>query len=179
MSTTTASSYLRRLIGATVLDVGAYEEIEGDRGATMQAFVTVVLSAIAAGIGIGGYSLTRVVFISIVSLLAWAAWALVTFEVGVRLMPRPQTQSDLGELMRTLGFASAPGLLRIFGALPGARVPAFVISSIWMLAATVVAVRQSLDYESTARAIAVCALGWALAMAIAVGLGTVFAPAVY
>jgi predicted MFS family arabinose efflux permease len=41
-----------------------------------------------------------------------------------------------------------------------------------------VAVRQALDYKSTARAVAVCAVGWALAIAIAVGLGLVFSPTV-
>jgi glucose-6-phosphate dehydrogenase assembly protein OpcA len=31
---------------------------------------------------------------------------------------------------------------------------------VWMGAAMVVAVRQALDYRSTARAVAVCLLGW-------------------
>jgi hypothetical protein len=170
-----------RLIGAAALDTGTYEEIEGDESATTQAFVTVVLSGVAAGIGargFGGYSLYSVVSISIISLLAWAAWALVTFEVGVRLMPRPQTHSDVGELLRTIGFATAPGFLRALGVFPGSTVPAFTVSAVWMLAATVVAVRQSLDYESTTRAIAVCVLGWILALAMAIGLGLVFGPTV-
>jgi predicted MFS family arabinose efflux permease len=42
----------------------------------------------------------------------------------------------------------------------------------------VVAVRQALDYKSTARAVAVCVLGWALAIGIAVALGLFFGPAV-
>ena len=184
MTTTTArSGYLRRLIGAATLDTGMYEEIEGDPAATSQAFLTVLLTSLAAGIGArgltGGYSLFSVAFVASVSLLAWAAWALVVFEVGARLMPRPQTRSNVGELMRTIGFATVPGFIRALGAFESAARPAFVISSIWMLAAMVVAVRQSLDYESTARAIGVCVLGWALAIAIAVGMGLVFGAPVY
>jgi hypothetical protein len=47
-----------------------------------------------------------------------------------------------------------------------------------MLAAMVVAVRQALDFTSTARAVAVCALGWVLALAIALTLGLFFGPTV-
>jgi hypothetical protein len=110
-------------------------------------------------------------------LLAWAAWALVIFEIGVGLMPQSATQSSVGELLRTIGFATTPGLLRVFGVLPGVTLPVFVVTAIWMLAAMVVAVRQALDFDSTGRALAVCGLGWALAITIAVGLGLVFGPA--
>ena len=108
-------------------------------------------------------------FIAIVSLLAWAAWALVTFEIGGRLMPEPQTRVDVGELLRTIGFASTPGMLRALGAFPRATTPVFVITSVWMLLAMIVAVRQALDYRSTPRAVAVCVLGWVLALTLPSG----------
>ena len=183
MATTTAtrSSYLSRLIGAAALDVGTYEEIEADESATAQAFATVVLSSLAAGIGargFGGNTISNIAFIGLASLLAWVAWALVTFEIGVRLLPQRTTRSDVGELMRTIGFSSAPGFLRLLGVLPGGTTSAFVVSSVWMLAAMIVAVRQALDYDNTARAVAICVLGWVLAIAIVVGLGLVFGPEV-
>jgi hypothetical protein len=168
-----------RLIGAMALDPVIYEEVEADRGATTQALIVVVLSSLGAGIGsrgFGGGSLASIVFISTVALIAWAAWALVTYEIGTRVMPEPQTRADLGELLRTIGFSAAPGMLRIFGIVPGASTAAFAITSIWMLMAMVVAVRQALDFTSTARAIGVCLLGWALAIGIAVTLGLMFGP---
>jgi hypothetical protein len=168
-----------RIIGAMALDPVIYEEVEADRGATTQALLVVVLSSLGAGIGSRGFgsgSFTSIVFISTVALIAWAAWALVTYEIGTRLMPEPQTRADLGELLRTIGFSAAPGMLRIFGVVPGASVAAFAITSIWMLCAMVVAVRQALDFTSTMRAIGVCLLGWALAIGIAVTLGLIFGP---
>jgi hypothetical protein len=159
--------------------VAIYEEVEADRGATGQALAVVVLSSLCAGIGargLGGTSAANIAFISILALMGWAAWALLTFQIGGRLMPEPQTQVDVGELLRTIGFASAPGMLRIFGVLPGVTIPAFAISAVWMLAAMIVAVRQALDYTSTVRAIAVCVLGWMLALALAIGIGVLFGP---
>ena len=182
VTTTTKTSYFYRLIGAAALDPGVYEEIEADESATTQAFVTVVLSSMAAGIGARGFGGDRMmtfVFVTIVSLMAWAAWALVTLEVGIHLLPTRETHSSVGEMLRTLGFATTPGFLRLFGALDGGTTSAFVISSIWMLAAMVVAVRQSLDYESTGRAIAVCAIGWLLALVVGIGMGLIFGPTVY
>ena len=42
-----------RMIRAAKLDVSLYEEVEADTGATGQAMLVVVLSSLAAGIGIG------------------------------------------------------------------------------------------------------------------------------
>jgi hypothetical protein len=69
-------------------------------------------------------------------------------------------------------------MLRALGALPRATVPVFAITWVWMLLAMVVAVRQALDYRSTPRAVAVCVLGWLLALTFAVGLGLLFGPSV-
>ncbi len=180
MATVTATNtFLQRLIGAAALDSAIYEEVEADRSATGQALAVVIASSLAAGVGaraFGGSTLVNAAFFTVLSLLAWGAWAVVTFEIGVHVLPGPQTRSDVGELLRTIGFSSAPGILRVFGMLPGVTAPAFVITSVWMLAAMVVAVRQALDYTSTGRAILVCVLGWMLAVTLAIGIGLVFGP---
>ncbi|MBW1711158.1 MAG: hypothetical protein JRG97_12815, partial [Deltaproteobacteria bacterium] len=65
-----------------------------------------------------------------------------------------------GQLLRTIGFSSSPGLIRIIGIIPGLTGIVFFIASIWMLVAMVIAVRQALDYKSTMRAVGVCLIGW-------------------
>jgi hypothetical protein len=179
-STTATNNFVMRLIGAAALDTAVYEEIEADQGATAQALAVVLLSSLAAGIGargLGGGSLQSIVFISMVALIAWAAWALITFEIGARIMPEPQTRSDVGELLRTIGFATAPGMLRVLGVITPVAIPVFALSAVWMLLAMIVAVRQALDYTHTTRAIAVCVLGWFLTFAMAVGIGLFYGPA--
>ena len=171
------STYLRRLFGAFALDPGAYEDVEADKGATIQAGATVLLSSAAAGIGAQGFGGQpwAVVPLTLVTLIAWAAWALLTFEVGTRVLPGARTHSDVGELLRTIGFAAAPGLLLALGVLPGVTVPIFVMASVWMLAAMIVAVRQALDYDNTAHAVAVCVFGWGLAVSLVVIAGSFLA----
>jgi hypothetical protein len=180
-TTPTNTGFPMRLLGALALDPMTYEEVEADKGATGQALLVVVLSSLAGGIGargLGSGSLSSVVFLSCIALLSWATWAVITFEIGSRLMPEPETRVDVGELLRTIGFAATPGMLQIFGVVPGAALPAFAITWVWMLVATVVAVRQALDFKSTMRAVSVCALGWVLALAIALTLGLFFGPTV-
>ena len=162
-----------------MLDVETYEEVEADRSATPQALVVVVCSSLAAAIGLGGVNgssdaLAFFANASVIAILTWAAWALVTFEIGSRLLPVPGTRVDPGELLRTLGFAATPGLLQVFAALPGMRTPVLVVAIVWSLAASVVAVRQALDYTSTVRALAVCSMGAILSLAVAIVLGLLF-----
>jgi len=175
------STFLHRLIGAAMLDRATYEEIEADSSATSQALAVVVLSSVAAAVGAqamngGVATITFFAGVSVIALIAWATWALLTFEIGGRLLPTPDTRVDPGELLRTLGFAATPGLIQVFAVVPELKAPVFAIAVVWTLAASVVAVRQALDFTSTGRALAVCALGAALAGAFAIVLGLVFGP---
>ncbi len=105
-----------------------------------------------------------------------AAWALLILQIGSRLLPEPGTRVDVTELLRTIGFASAPGLLRVVGVLPALTIPVFAITSMWMLVAMVVAVRQALDFTSAARVLAVRVLGWLLAGFIVIAFGLWLTP---
>jgi Yip1-like protein len=176
----TTNSFLQRLVGAAALDRAIYEDVEADRGATAQAFIVVVLSSIAWGVGYGGLTggPVNIAFFSMVALLSWAAWALVTYAVGALLLPEAQTKADVGELLRTTGFAATPGLLGVLGFMAPLAKPVFAVTAVWMLVAMIVAVRQALDYTSTTRAVAVCIVGWVLAIGFAVAFGLMFAPTV-
>jgi len=156
-----------RIIRAAKLDINLYEEVEADKGAMGQAMAVVVLSSLAAGIGaIGTGGLGGLVMGTIGALAGWYVWAYLTYFIGTKLLPEPQTQSDPGELLRTIGFSSSPGLIRILGIIPGLGGVIFLVASLWMLVAMVIAVRQALDYTSTLRAVGVCAIGWAIQLLI-------------
>ena len=155
------TNFLDRMLRAAKLDVNLYEEVEADTGAMRQAIGVVVLSSIAAGIGsIATGGLGGILMGTIAALIGWFVWAFLTYYIGTKLLPEPQTRADLGELLRTIGFSSSPGLIRVLGIIPGLGGVVFIVASIWMLVAMVIAVRQALDYESTLRAVGVCVIGW-------------------
>ena len=176
------STFLARVSGAALLNPDIYEEVETDRSATWQAIAVVAVSSLAAGIGAAGPTLARPMALASISLLAltlWGAWALLTLQIGTRIIPAPRTEADFGQLLRTIGFATAPGIFRIAGVIPGTATVVFALTSIWMLMAMIVAVRQALDYTSTKRAFAVCALGWTLAVGMAFGIGIFCSPVLH
>ena len=155
------SLFVDRMIRAAKLDVHLYEEVEADRRSMGQAMGVVVLSSLAGGIGfMQEAGLMGLVIGTVGSLLGWYVWALMTYLIGTKLLPEPQTHADHGELLRTIGFSSAPGLIRVFGVIPGLGGFVNLLAGVWMLVAMIIAVRQALDYQSTYRAIGVCLIGW-------------------
>ncbi|NIO03123.1 MAG: hypothetical protein GTN74_00520 [Proteobacteria bacterium] len=154
-------SFMNRIVRAAKLDTSVYEEVEADKGAMGQAMGIVILSGIAAGIGTASRGgLSGILTGTILALVGWYLWAYLTYFVGTKLLPEPQTKADPGELLRTIGFSSSPGLIRVLAVIPGFSGLVFLVASIWMLIAMVIAVRQALDYKSTFRAGGVCAIGW-------------------
>ena len=165
-------TFTERMIGAAKLDTRVYEEVEADRTATPQALAVVVLASAAAGLGIGE-GLSGLLFGTVAGLLGWVIWAWLIYFIGTRWLPEPGTQADTGELLRTIGFATSPGILRVLGVVPVLGPIVFVVTTVWTLVAVIVAVRQALDYRSTARAVGVCIIGWLVQVAILVVLGGV------
>lgn len=162
------ASFTERMIGAAKLEAATYEEVEHDSTAMGQAMAVVALAALSSGIGaIGMAGLSGLVSGAIAALLGWFVWALVIFVVGTKLLPEPQTQADMGQLLRTIGFAASPGLLAVLGAIPILGALVRIVLLFWQLAAMVVAVRQALDYKTTGKAIVVCLIGWAAYVAVA------------
>ncbi len=165
---------IERIIGATLLRVKVYEEVEADKSATLQAMGVVILSALATGISLPSFlgfsiSISGLIVGVASSLIGWALLAWITYMVGTRLFPTPETKADWGELARTLGFAQSPGILRVLGIVPVIGPIIFSIASIWGIVTTIIAIRQALDYTSTWRAISVTLVSYmpyALIMAI-------------
>ena len=172
-------TFLWRVAGALTLNPAAYEDVEADASAMWQSALVVLLSSAAAGVGLLGvarHDPVAIVGIIVLAFAAWMMWSLITYEIGANILPTKDTSVTYGQLLRTIGLASAPGIFRVVGILPAYTTAAFVVTSVWMLAAMIVAVRQALDYRTTGRAIAVCVLGWVLAVSFALLIGILYAP---
>jgi len=147
-----------RMVGAALLKIQIYEEVEADTTATAQAAMVVIIAAIASAIG--SYSLGPSAALShlVMALLGWLIWAGVTYLIGVHVFSGTATW---GELLRTLGFAHAPAVLYVLGILPiiGSLIVYAVM--IWVLICGIIAIRQALDF-STGKAVLTALLGWLL-----------------
>lgn len=169
-----SSSLVSRMWRASKLEVALYEEVEADTTITNQALIAVVMVSLATAIGSGigaigqrgplGF-LWGLVGGLVASLIGWLVWSYLTYILGTTVLKGPNTSATWGELLRTIGFAHSPGLLRIFSFIPFIGAIISFAATIWFLVAGVVAVRQALDV-STGRALAVCIVGWLVYLAI-------------
>ena len=148
---------LARMVGAATLNAATYEEVEKDKGATIQALLVVVAVAISAGVGgvldgEGDWG-RGLAYGAIRGVVSWAIWALVAWLVGTTILKTQDTEADWGQLARGTGFAQTPGLLNILVFISTWGWLIVLLTFLWQLAGMVIAVRQSLDYTSTLRAI--------------------------
>jgi hypothetical protein len=174
MSGGTMVRFTRRFMGALALDPVTFEDVEADRRAGAQAATVVLLACVAGGFAVvGNSSMTLPMFAAgmAATLGAWVVWVLLIATIGTHLLAEPQTKSRPAELLRTMGFAAAPGVFYAFGAMSAVAPFAFAVASLWMLAATVLAVKQALDYRTLGRAVIVCAGAWLVAFGIVAMLG--------
>ena len=126
-----------RMFGASALNRRTYEEVEADQEATPQALVVVLLAGLAAGvgwIGPGADNLPAIGTLTVIAVIGWVAWAVLTYLIGTHFLPGPETRADPGELLRTLAFAGSPGVLFVLGAVPGAGSVVTPLVAVWTLA---------------------------------------------
>lgn len=158
---------LERMKGAAMLDVDTYEEVEADTTATAQAAGVVLLVAVAQAIGSIEAGVMAAVAGMVMAFVGWLIWAAVTYVVGDKMLGGTATW---GELLRTLGFAQAPGVLYVLMIIP---VLGWILGlgvGIWILVAGIIAIRQALDF-STGKAILTAVIGWFIMFAAMMVVG--------
>lgn len=160
-----------RILRAARLDPRLYEEVKGDPDSFKQAVMLIFLSSLAGGIGLlwpGLHHAWPQKFFGglAAGFLGWFVWVFAVYLIGVKFLGGPLTYSNLGELLRVTGFASAPGLIRVLGLYQPARMAVWGLALVWMLAAMVLAVRKALEYSSTGQTFLVCLGGWLFLAAV-------------
>ncbi|MCK5653709.1 MAG: YIP1 family protein [Dehalococcoidia bacterium] len=181
------SQLVDRMIRAAKLDVNLYEEVEADTTATRQALLVVLIYSICAGIGSGLVNVWNEnvghffwsLFVGLISALVfWLMWSLITYFIGTRLFRGPETSATYGELLRTIGFSAAPGVLMIFAFVPFVGGFISFLVWVWMLVAMVIAVRQALDF-TTWRAIGTVVVGGIIYLVIIIIIGLIVGLGIY
>ena len=156
--------YFNRFLGAAMLDVKLYQEVAAEPRFLNQAWITVLIYAMLASWGSFGRAGAVGSNIGLITaVIGWYVWAFSAYFCATKLFGKKPGELERGDrktVMRTMGFACAPGSVRFLAILPGLGIIALVGSSIWMIAAATIALKVALDIESTARAAAACIVGW-------------------
>jgi len=152
--------FFNRIYRSIKIDPEVFDEVQKDKKATTAAAVVVVLSSLAAGVGASHLGTINFYLAPALSLATWFVWAYIVYFVGVKLFPDSKTKTTHQALLRSIGFSSAPGIIRIFGFKEDLMTVTFIGSAFWMLACMVVAVKQTLSYKSLWKALGIVILAW-------------------
>jgi hypothetical protein len=166
------ATMFNRVMRAAMLDVNLYEEVEADTSLTQEALMVVILVSVASGIGgflagiLGGggigAALINLIVTTVMGVVGYYIWAYVTYFVGTNLF---DGTADVGEMLRTLGYASGPRVLGVLAFIPCLGPLAGLVGAIWALVTGVVAVRQALDFD-TGKAVLTVIIGWVIVFVI-------------
>lgn len=171
--TGSSRSFVDRVVGAARLDRTVYEEVERDQTATTQAGIVVVAVAIAGAIGGVGDGVTGTIVGAISAILGWVVSAAFIYLVGTRIIPSKHVEADLGQVLRTTGFAQIPGILVVFGAIAVLGPILGLIALVWGLVTLVIAVQSALE-ASVGRAIAIAIIGTLIAGIVIAIISAIF-----
>ena len=184
---------VERMIRAARLDPAVYNELERDLSANGQALLVVILASLATGIGNGirlsvsghpGQAVAGLIIGLIMALIGFAVFVTLVYFIGTRLFSGTATP---GEILRTLGFAYTPQLLGFFTFIPVLGGLAVFIGTIWGWVASVIAVREALDFDTGKAVLTIIVSAIVMVVALAIvgilfgllglglaGLGSVF-----
>jgi hypothetical protein len=154
---------VRRVIGAMTFSSAKYREIAAQPGATAQAIIIVLSSCVVPGSASIVYGRAGGV---LYSFSGWSIWFCIAYLIGAKIFPESPVDNSVRRLLRASGFATAPALLGFFSTIRpfGHILP--MVTTVWVITATVVAIREALQYRTTSRAVAVCLVSWVAASLI-------------
>jgi len=166
----TGQGILDRAMRVIRLDLPAYREIELDKKATTEAAIVVGVVAVASAIGSlrGDDWLLNAIIGLVGTFLSWVIFAASTYFFGRYVFGVSANEVSVEGLMRTQGYAHAPGILGVFGFIPALGWIAVLVGGIWSLVTAIGAIRESLNV-GTGKAILVGLIA-SIAAAIVIGI---------
>jgi hypothetical protein len=168
-----------RIIRVFKLDREVFAEVEHDASATSQAAIVIAIVAALSTVGsilqmlfsavrgggarAFGAALLGIVVTFIMAFVSWAIWSFVTYIVGTQLF---KGEATFQEMLRVIGFASAPRMLSIIPCIGG------IVGAIWSLIASYFAIKEGLDLDDTGTIVTIL-IGWLITVIVGFLVGLV------
>jgi hypothetical protein len=179
-----------RLLRLARLDTSVFDEVKSDVNATIPAVVVAVAATLLAGIGgllwwivedygdTGEFFFKSVILGGIFAVALWVAWLAVVYAVLTQVF---REQTDVYQLLRTMGHAAAPLGLGVLMFIPGVDFGLALASIALFFGLTTIAI-QATTQADPAKVLVANTIGftvWAAVLAILASDDNVFAPGIF
>jgi len=152
--------FFNRVMRAIQVEPTVFRELAEEKSSLIPTLLMAFLSSIATGIGSVGGHVEKIPQAIGIAFLGWLLWVFLTYVLGARCFPEQKPRISLRAIYCAAGFASAPGLLRLLGYFPVFSVIIAFGATLWMFAATLVAMKEVLHYKNIPRTLGVSIVGW-------------------
>ena len=112
------------------------------------AGIIMILDGMAGAVAANTIVKTAIAMSGLTAILTWFVWAIFIFVIGVKLFPDKQTKVPFKKVLTAVGFAHAPGLLRLFAVTPDLMIPIIFLTQFWIFAALIISTKQILNLKS-------------------------------
>ncbi len=165
-------NFADRMLGAALLEPEIYEEAALVPSVRAQAVLVVIISSMAAGVGMVSAGPLGLLVGIIAGLVGWGLYAIVAYRTATKRFGVPRTSSVWGATWRTLALANSPRAFLVLTLVPGIGFLVGLAVHAWVLITTVFALRSAMDLDARPAVITAVAgwlpmlVVWALAAAL-------------
>ena len=141
--------FLSIIVRSIKLDKTLYKENKNfGEAAIYFAGIIMILDGLAGAVAANTLIKTAIAMSGLTAIITWFVWALFIFVVGVKLFPDKETKVPFKKILIGVGFAHAPGILRVFAVTPDLIVPIIFLTQFWIFAGLIISTKQILNLKS-------------------------------
>lgn len=140
------------------IDESFYSDVLTDESYNNQSFLVVLISSLALGMTPLVYgSISAAIMLTVINFMFWYGIVLFIYLIGNKVFKeKGVTPIPYSAFIRVMGFAAAPGILRVLGIFPVLAPFVIPLAHIWMLVSLILGAKIVLQYKSMLKTIGVC-----------------------
>lgn len=150
--------FTSRVVNAALLNRRTFRDIQEDPAGTAQVYALVGAAAVAAAIGTLDNP-TLAIQNAFLTVAGWLIYSHVAWFLRGYIFDSIHAEVSRPNMMRVIGIAYGPGLLRAFGIVPGVGEIIFAVATIWIVVTIAVGLRSTLAFSDYGPVAGIIAIG--------------------
>ena len=131
-------------------------------------FALIIMEGISGAIATSSLIKTNILLSGITAIFSWFIWSLLIFVIGVKVFPEKETKVNFKKILIGVGYAHAPGILRILGFIPEMVIPIVLITQFWIFASLIIATKEMLNFKSNIKSLGVVLIAFLIIAIVSV-----------
>ena len=124
------------------------------------AGLIMMLDGVAGAVAANTIVKTSIGISGLTAILTWLVWAIFIYVIGVKIFPEKESKVPFKQVLRAVGYAHAPGLIRFFAVTPDLILPIIFLTQFWIFASLIISTKQILNLKSNLKSFGIIFLSF-------------------